>query len=93
LSWISSPRADDVKAFSNQQTWARRTHLPRPFSWIFGGLRHPAGLSGLFVAVVLMLYNAIQSVVRALQPGVSASITAGSGAPEEPASERVAATR
>ncbi len=41
-----------------------------------------AGLSGLFVAVVLMLYNAIQSVVRVLQPGVDASIIADDG-PQE----------
>lgn len=38
-----------------------------------------AGLSGLFVAVVMMLYNAIQGVVRVLQPGVSAGITSGGG--------------
>jgi hypothetical protein len=38
-----------------------------------------AGLSGLFVAVVMMLYNAIQGIVRLLQPGVDASIVADDG--------------
>lgn len=38
-----------------------------------------AGLSGLFIAAVLMLYNAVEGIVRVLRPGVQAGIVADDG--------------